>query len=44
VAQPYGVMQAIAWDPARGTLEAAADPRGVGTGEVQLATPREAPR
>jgi gamma-glutamyltranspeptidase/glutathione hydrolase len=39
VARPYGVMQAITWDPATSKLEAAADPRGVGTGEVKLAAP-----
>lgn len=32
----YGNLQAVLWRPARDELEAAADPRGVGSGEVRL--------
>ena len=32
----YGNLQAVLWRPASDTLEAAADPRGVGSGEVRL--------
>ncbi|MDB5977988.1 MAG: ggt, partial [Nevskia sp.] len=32
----YGNMQAVLWRPAQGTLQAAADPRGVGTARVVL--------
>ena len=32
----YGNMQAVLWRPAKGTLEAAADPRAVGTARVVL--------
>ncbi len=32
----YGNMQAVLWRPAKGVLEAAADPRGVGTARVVL--------
>ncbi|MBL6749968.1 MAG: gamma-glutamyltransferase [Nevskia sp.] len=35
--RPYGNMQAVVWNPLRNTLEAAADPRGVGTGRVVFA-------
>lgn len=31
---PYGNMQAVTWHPASGKVEAAADPRGVGTARV----------
>lgn len=33
---PYGNLQAVIWRPAQDQLEAAADPRGVGSGEVRL--------
>ena len=33
---PYGNLQAVIWRPASDQLEAAADPRGVGSGEVRL--------
>ncbi|WP_293000750.1 gamma-glutamyltransferase [Nevskia sp.] len=33
---PYGNLQAVIWKPATDTLDAAADPRGVGSGEVRL--------
>jgi gamma-glutamyltranspeptidase/glutathione hydrolase len=33
---PYGNMQLVLWRPAQGQLEAAADPRGVGTAQVVL--------
>ena len=36
----YGNMQAVLWRPSKGTLEAAADPRGVGTSRVVLKTAR----
>jgi len=36
---PYGNMQAVLWRPAQNTLEAAADPRGVGTARVVLKKP-----
>lgn len=32
---PYGNLQAVLWRPATDQLEAAADPRGVGSGEVR---------
>jgi gamma-glutamyltranspeptidase/glutathione hydrolase len=32
----WGNLQVISWDPKAGTLQAAADPRGVGLGAVQL--------
>ena len=32
----YGNMQAVLWRPSNGTLQAAADPRGVGTAQVVL--------
>jgi gamma-glutamyltranspeptidase/glutathione hydrolase len=32
---PYGNLQAVLWRPADDRLEAAADPRGVGSGEVR---------
>ena len=32
----WGLMQAVWWDRAAGRLEAAADPRGVGTGAVKV--------
>jgi gamma-glutamyltranspeptidase/glutathione hydrolase len=34
VARPYGNLQAVAWDPASGKVEAASDPRGVGAARV----------
>lgn len=34
----YGNMQAVTWNPATGALKAAADPRAVGSGEVEAAT------
>lgn len=34
--EPYGNLHAIAWYPTADTLEASADPRGVGTGRVVL--------
>lgn len=40
VADSYGNMQAVAWDPASGTLDAQSDPRGVGVGAVKLLKPR----
>ena len=41
----YGNMQVVLWRPKAGTLEAAADPRGVGTGRVVLeqVSPRKHP-
>jgi gamma-glutamyltranspeptidase/glutathione hydrolase len=33
---PYGNMQAVLWRPAKNSLEAAADPRGVGNSRVVL--------
>jgi len=36
----YGNTQAVLWRPAQGTLQAAADPRGVGTSRVVLKTAR----
>ena len=36
---PYGNMQAVLWRPAQNTLDAAADPRGVGTARVVLKKP-----
>ncbi|MGQ3055955.1 MAG: gamma-glutamyltransferase, partial [Nevskia sp.] len=36
---PYGNLQAVIWRPATDTLEAAADPRGVGSGEVRRLKP-----
>lgn len=35
----YGNLQAVIWRPALDRLEAAADPRGVGSGEVRLLKP-----
>ena len=35
VSSPYGNMQAVLWDRRRGTVKAAADPRGLGKAEVQ---------
>ncbi|HEY1076147.1 MAG TPA: gamma-glutamyltransferase [Fontimonas sp.] len=35
----WGNMQLISWNPKAGTLQAAADPRGVGLGSVWLETP-----
>ncbi|WP_295683777.1 gamma-glutamyltransferase [uncultured Nevskia sp.] len=37
----YGNLQAVLWRPANDTLEAAADPRGVGSGEVRLLKRRD---
>jgi gamma-glutamyltranspeptidase/glutathione hydrolase len=36
VERDYGNMQLVVWDAATGRLQAAADPRGVGKGEVRL--------
>lgn len=36
---PYGNLQVVIWRPATDTLEAAADPRGVGSGEVRRLKP-----
>ena len=36
---PYGNMQAVLWRPAQNTLDAAADPRAVGTARVVLKKP-----
>lgn len=35
----YGNLQVVTWNPASGTLDAAADPRGVGTGRVVVVAP-----
>ncbi|MGH8518061.1 MAG: gamma-glutamyltransferase, partial [Panacagrimonas sp.] len=32
--QTYGNLHAVAWDPAKGKVEAASDPRGVGAARV----------
>jgi gamma-glutamyltranspeptidase/glutathione hydrolase len=35
----YGNLQVVTWNPANGALQAAADPRGVGTGRVVTVAP-----
>jgi len=39
LSNPYGNMQAVLWRPAQNTLDAAADPRAVGTARVVLKKP-----
>jgi gamma-glutamyltranspeptidase / glutathione hydrolase len=39
---PYGNLQAIWWQPAAGRLEAASDPRGIGSGRVLVTLPASA--
>jgi gamma-glutamyltranspeptidase/glutathione hydrolase len=34
--EPYGNMQAIVWERARGRVEAASDPRGIGQAQTQV--------
>ena len=36
---PYGNMQAVVWNRRAGTVEAASDPRGIGTARVRPAVP-----
>lgn len=36
----YGNMHVVTWNPARGTLDAASDPRGVGAARVAVVEPR----
>ncbi|HEX4871554.1 MAG TPA: gamma-glutamyltransferase [Nevskiaceae bacterium] len=36
----YGNLQALHWDPQRGVVEAASDPRGVGAARVERLAPR----
>ncbi|MDF1822316.1 MAG: gamma-glutamyltransferase [Alcanivoracaceae bacterium] len=41
--RPYGNMQAILWDSAAGTVQAAADPRAIGKSKVRPTRPRDLP-
>ena len=41
VARPYGNMQAVLWDRRAGRVQAASDPRGLGTAEVHGPWPGE---
>jgi gamma-glutamyltranspeptidase/glutathione hydrolase len=38
--RPFGNMQLIAWDRAKGVVQAISDPRGIGAAEVRAATAR----